>query len=351
MQTLNIYSNPDYFTKERDKIFNTRWLLLCHESELAQSGQYLTFDIGGEPIVSIKGDDGKVKSFFNICVHRGFPLFLKNAGTLNKNSIQCQYHGWKYTSTGERTASSDTCTSLQSIETKIYFGFVFVKIRPNTTDESLNNNRLFNDFSEAMINKVTPINQNTFTKVVPTNWKLFIENTLEGDHVPSVHASLNSLIGSQYFFDSEKSILKTTANFLKANSASWTVNAYRSVTQKVAQPFVKTPQWVFYYLFPNTQITVSPEQISYLQAIPINESSTLIRGKSLTLNKTDRNHKLARYLNLRLGKQVFKEDHFILKQIQKSYGSREFKYAQQRPQRDESLTFFRNQYEKAMSDT
>lgn len=348
MPNLNIYSDQTFFAQEREKIFNTRWLLVCHESELSVKGQYFTFNVGGEPLFIIRSFDNQIRCFFNICVHRGFPLLFEQSGLNKNNSIQCKYHGWKYDSQGTQLPTGLTCKSLQVIEVKKDMGFLFIKIRTSSNDLSLENNRLFQEFNHWSARDLSPVNRNTFSKTLPINWKLFIENTIEGCHVPFVHKTLNSLIGSQYIFETEKSILKTTAPLLNDSSAGWTARTYKSVVKTISKPLLKSANWTFYFLFPNTQITVTDEQVFYLQAIPISESSTLIRGRYLETKDIDRSKKVAQYLSLRLGKQIYREDQFILQRAQVSNYSTEYKYYEQQPSLDPSLTFFKNEYRKAM---
>src|SRR5690606_18920035 len=66
-----IYTDPEIFAEEQDKIMRRTWKFACHESEIPNTGDYRTFDWGGYPLFVIRGEDGKIRTFINSCSHRG----------------------------------------------------------------------------------------------------------------------------------------------------------------------------------------------------------------------------------------------------------------------------------------
>ncbi len=68
------YFDPDVFTTEVDNIFFSQWLYVCHVSQIAENGSYLTTEICGKPFVIMRGSDGVIRGFYNVCVHRGHKL-------------------------------------------------------------------------------------------------------------------------------------------------------------------------------------------------------------------------------------------------------------------------------------
>ncbi|MFL2669066.1 MAG: Rieske 2Fe-2S domain-containing protein, partial [Alphaproteobacteria bacterium] len=69
-----IYTNQEIFKDEQTDIFKNTWLFVCHESELRNAGSFRTTSAGGKPIIVVKGNDGLIRSFYNICRHRSSPV-------------------------------------------------------------------------------------------------------------------------------------------------------------------------------------------------------------------------------------------------------------------------------------
>src|ERR1043166_197352 len=96
-----IYADPAVFEEEQKRIFAGGWKLLCHESELPGSGDYRVFKVAGRSVVTIRGDDGLVRSFYNACAHRGAELVRDIRGNLK--NFRCFYHLWAYDLKGQNT--------------------------------------------------------------------------------------------------------------------------------------------------------------------------------------------------------------------------------------------------------
>ena len=92
------YNDEDVFARERECILDKIWRLACHESELPEKYDFRTFDHVGQPLLMIRGGDRKIRSFVNVCSHRGAKLV--NAMSGNARQIQCFYHHWTYDSAG-----------------------------------------------------------------------------------------------------------------------------------------------------------------------------------------------------------------------------------------------------------
>src|SRR5438128_2452755 len=90
-----IYSDPDYFEAEQQAVFRPSWQIVCHESDIPNAGDYQTLDFLGELIAVVRGDDGRVRAFHNVCRHRGSRLLDGAHGNCGAR-INCPYHAWSY---------------------------------------------------------------------------------------------------------------------------------------------------------------------------------------------------------------------------------------------------------------
>ncbi|TXF10023.1 aromatic ring-hydroxylating oxygenase subunit alpha [Pelomicrobium methylotrophicum] len=134
-----IYSSEEIFEEEKEKIFRKVWHLACHESELPNPGDFRTYrHPGGTPLVIVRGQDGKVRSFYNICPHRGNVIVYEPSG--NAKNLTCIFHQWAFNGYGEcvdiprgkegyqdRLCKEDV--ALKEVRTEVGFGgFVWVNL-------------------------------------------------------------------------------------------------------------------------------------------------------------------------------------------------------------------------------
>jgi carnitine monooxygenase subunit len=352
--STRFYSDPSLFALEQERIFNTSPLMLCHESEIPSSGDYLTFNIAGEPIVVLRTEENKVAAFFNICIHRGFPIFTKHKGQMGDH-IRCGYHGWKYNRDGKlinEIGNNCSTQSLKPIRVSKHFGFIFVNLGDSRQDPPDLFQDWYNELGSYYLENLRPVRQEVFEKVLDINWKFFIENTLEGHHVPTVHPGLDDLIGADYQLEFRDFISKTVAPLKSTPQRFWSERMYSSLIKNSQNTNESQRQkWLFYFVFPNVQISIYPEQIFHLQAIPISVDKTYIRGRFLKWpDDTSRATRLAEYLNLRIGRKVYREDLAILAKISGSFTSKKFKGLALEPEKDRVLQHFHDCHARAIKE-
>jgi len=145
----SIYTDPEIFELELEKIWRRTWLLAVHESELPNRYDYRTLTIAREPVMIVRGEDDKVRAFLNVCPHRGAQLLRAPAGNLadaspsgSQKHITCMFHAWQFNAQGEctsiprrkagyqdRLACSDV--SLRPVACEVGFGgFVWLHLDP-----------------------------------------------------------------------------------------------------------------------------------------------------------------------------------------------------------------------------
>jgi phenylpropionate dioxygenase-like ring-hydroxylating dioxygenase large terminal subunit len=131
-----IYRDADFLEAEKERVFSTSWQIVCHLSDIPRPGDYHTLDFLNEPLVAVRGPDGGVKAFFNVCRHRASRLLDGGTGQC-PGRIVCPYHAWTYDLDGRLTTIphrkefvdfSPDQYSLKPIESEVYKGFVFVRL-------------------------------------------------------------------------------------------------------------------------------------------------------------------------------------------------------------------------------
>lgn len=83
------------FAKEVERLLLGRWVCVCREDEIAHTGDYRLATVGGESIIVVRDEDGRIRAFYNVCRHRGARLCDRPTGRL-RSTIQCPYHAWTY---------------------------------------------------------------------------------------------------------------------------------------------------------------------------------------------------------------------------------------------------------------
>ena len=102
-----LYTDPEYFQVEMDRVIRPSWQIVCHESQIVQPGDFHTIDYAGESVIVMRGDDGTVRAFANVCRHRAMRLVEGPAGCAKK--LVCPYHAWTYGDRRPADRRADAC--------------------------------------------------------------------------------------------------------------------------------------------------------------------------------------------------------------------------------------------------
>jgi choline monooxygenase len=199
------YRGTELWPLERKGVFARSWQFLGHESSLSEPGAYVADVIAGFPVLVIRGDDGQLRGFHNVCRHRAGPLVEGGNGRCEK-LITCRYHGWSYTFDGRLRAARDFGRaadfdprefSLFPVRVETWRGLVFVAIDQEIEPlarwvEPLERRLAGNDLSGLSVALVR-------AHPIACNWKTYVENYLEGYHVRDVHPALDREIDSDRY--------------------------------------------------------------------------------------------------------------------------------------------------------
>lgn len=131
------YTDPAIFEAERKGVLARTWQFAGHGSQLEHPGDYFAFEMAGESLFCIKGRDGEIRTFYNVCQHRAHQLVSGEGST---RVVVCPYHAWTYELTGELRAAPNTksvpgfdksAVCLTEVRTELYLGFIFVNLDPD----------------------------------------------------------------------------------------------------------------------------------------------------------------------------------------------------------------------------
>ena len=186
------YTDPAIFAAEREGLLARTWHFACHASQVECAGDYIAFEVAGESLFLVKGRDGALRTFYNVCQHRAHQLV---DGTGNARVIVCPYHAWTYELSGELRAAPNSCSvasfdrsaiCLTEIQTEVFLGFVFVNLDPNAKPMDAWFPGVRSEL-EAFVphwNDIKPLEWIEISE--KCNWKVSVENYSE-----CYHCSLN----------------------------------------------------------------------------------------------------------------------------------------------------------------
>lgn len=186
-----IYTDDQIFREEQEKIFKKTWIIACHESEVPNAYDYRTFSHpAGVPLIVVRGEDKVVRTFYNICPHRGNTLLYDPAG--NAKQITCIFHAWSFNSKGdcidiprgkegyqERYGCEDA--GLREVKTSVDFGgFVYV----NLDDDCISLKEYIGDALDIMKDSLQDEMEvfHYHKAIVDTNYKLWHDTNSEFYH-------------------------------------------------------------------------------------------------------------------------------------------------------------------------
>ncbi|ASG22244.1 aromatic ring-hydroxylating oxygenase subunit alpha [Nitrospirillum viridazoti] len=189
------YIAPEYVRLEKERLWPRVWQMACREEEIAQPGDYYTYDIADESITVVRQKSGAIAAYFNVCPHRGRRL---TAGCGHTARLHCKYHGWKWTLDGKPAdivdrqdwgdCLQDADVTLEAVKVGTWGGWVFINMDPECEplEEFLEPAKAILD--PYQFDKMRYVWRKSI--VMPCNWKVALEAFNEGYHVQTTHRQL-----------------------------------------------------------------------------------------------------------------------------------------------------------------
>jgi benzoate/toluate 1,2-dioxygenase alpha subunit len=205
-----VYTDADVFALELDRIFGRAWVYVGHESQVPNPGDFITADIGRQPVIMARGKDGVIRVMLNRCTHRGPKITNDRCGHAER--LTCLYHGWTFDMDGSLAAVPvpEGCAAdfdksrfglAQAAKVDSYRGFVFASLSgdaPSLDDHLGQMKANIDDLVDRAPDGAIALDAGMHRYVYRGNWKLQVENVLDSYHVPFSHASTVNKKGEQF---------------------------------------------------------------------------------------------------------------------------------------------------------
>ena len=266
------YIEPGWLEIEQREIFARSWQWVCHVESLREPGAYLALEVAGMPVALVRGGDGELRAFYNVCQHRAHELL---AGSGRTDSIVCPYHGWTYELTGRlaqarRTADvagfdvSSIC--LSEVQAEEFGGFVYVNLDPEAVSLAEQSGGLGDEIARGApdVDDLTHVRRIHYD--IASNWKNVVDNFLECYHCHIAHKDFVTLV--------EMDTYEVTTHGIYSSQmarAGYSANAAYDVSGSTVKDLA------VWWLWPNTCLMRYPGRgnFSVMQMVPAGPDRTL----------------------------------------------------------------------------
>jgi choline monooxygenase len=251
------YTDADAPALDARAIFARHWQLACHASRLAGVGDHVVLEIAGVPIIVLRSDADTIRAFHNVCRHRAGPL--ARCDGLGAKALRCKYHGWTYGLDGVLKAATEmkdvpdfdmASIRLPEVRVQVWQGLVFV---------ALGEAPPFAEFVDGIAARLGTAHDLASLQFhhrssydVACDWKAYVDNYLEGYHVPHIHPGLNNLLDY-------RSYVTTTMRW----------HSLQFSPLESGDGLYGSGEALYYFLYPNTMLNILPGRLQTNRVVPL----------------------------------------------------------------------------------
>lgn len=341
----HFYTNAESMQFDNAAVFGHGWHLLAHVSQLSGTGDHIVTRIGALPIIAVRGDDGTIRAFHNVCRHRAGPL--AQCDGRGAKALRCRYHGWTYGLDGQlrsaaemgQTEGFDTADiRLPELQVEIWRGSVFATPNEKT---SASFEELI-DGIDARLGPQHPLQEygghHHSEYDIACNWKVYVDNYLEGYHVPHIHPALNRMLDYRSY----------RTEIARWHSLQWS-------------PLESTPglygdgEALYYWLWPNTMLNILPGRLQTNRVVPLGVDRCRVEFDTYYLTPSDPVSAERRAADIAFSDEVQIEDIRICEDVQRGLASGSYVAGRLNPLRESGVHHFhellREAYRQAAQPT
>jgi len=325
----NLYLEPEIVRLEQRAIFERTWQLAGHVSDLAEPGSYLTTEVVDQPVLVVRDQEGEIRAFRNVCRHRGSRL-LAGSGQCGK-AIRCLYHGWTYRTDGTLIGVPEgrdipdldkSRLGLHQVRAEVFCGLIFVNLDPGAEPLGARLGGLAERLARYDLPSLRRFGRGG--DVQPANWKVVVENYIEGYHIPIAHPSLMRLLDYQSY---EVEVHDDWVWFEAPMRDKPSDNRLERAYQRLVRPAPGLgPEdrrvWRFVLIYPNTTIDLYPDQVNTWRLWPDGANVTRDEWGTFRHPGSPRSSRVVQRINNVLNTTVLKEDVDLVENVQRGIRTR-----------------------------
>ena len=331
----SLYRDPEVFEAERREIFGRGWILVAHEDELEEPGDAVAESLAGWPIFVRRGRDGVLRGFHDVCRHRAGPLVGGPGSTAGSPCrvprLRCRYHGWVYDEEGRLERTPDfgepedfdpAAFALAPVRVASWSRFVFVCLDPSAPPLETALGRLPALAEGQGLERYRLHGRRSH--VLRCNWKTYVENYLEGYHIPYIHPRLHQEIDVKGY---------------AVEAAESVVTHHAPSRARVREP-VYDGLWA--WLYPNVAFNVYGEGLSVERMLPVGPGEMRIEYLFLFAEGADPEAALA------MCEEVTEEDRLICEAVQRNLEAGVYHRGRLSPRHEAGVFYFQSRVRDAL---
>ena len=335
------YVDPAMPAIDRRAIFGRGWQLFAHVCQLQHAGDHVVGNFAGLPVLAVRGADGVIRAFHNVCRHRAGPI--AQCDGLAAKALRCRYHGWTYTLEGQLRSAPEMQDAqdfnvadirLPQLAVRVWQGLVFAAVDAALVPD-------FDALVAGIDARLGPDRglerygrHHRVGYDIGCNWKVYVDNFLEGYHIPHVHPGLNTLLD----YRSYETITSTW------HSLQW------SALESDASLYGNGDA-LYYWLWPNTMLNILPGRLQTNRVIPLGVDRCRVEFDSYYSLDGDRDTALAkRDADLEFSDDVQHEDLGICEDVQRGFASGSYVPGRLNPLRESGVHHFHELLRAAYRD-
>ena len=268
----SLYTDSSSFAREKDRIFARTWQVVGHRHQLANAGDFFTTELQGEPLLLVRSGEGVLRGFYNVCRHRAGP---PAQGCGSRKLFRCGYHGWTYDLDGKLIHAPEfenvqdfdrSYFALKPVRAEEWFNLIFVNLNPDAEPLTKSLGQLPEQAGRSRFGEMRLFERRSYE--MKCNWKTYIDNYLEGYHLPSVHPGLNrELDYNAYRVECHDRHVLQFSPIRGAQSGDAAPRRYQETRQDLTTDY--------FWIFPNWMLNCYPDNVSLNIVLPLEAERSL----------------------------------------------------------------------------
>jgi choline monooxygenase len=341
----SLYTEPAVFLAEKEKIFARSWQVVGHRDQVRNAGDYFTTELVGEPLLIVRAADGKLRGFYNVCRHRAGP---PAEGCGSRKLFRCGYHGWTYGLDGALISATEIDGvegfraedfALAPVRTEEWLGFIFVNLDAQARPLRESLGELPKQAEKFHFAGMKLFERRTYD--MKCNWKTYVDNYLEGYHLPSVHPGLNrELDFNAYVVEPYERHVRQFSPIRGAQPGDTTPRRYQEARENLTTDY--------FWIFPNWMLNCYPDNVSLNIVLPLAPERSLAIFEWY-LPEKDHSSPAAK-ASVEFSDQIQIEDVGICEIVQKNLRSRSYSRGRFSATQEKGVHAFHRMYAEQMKN-
>jgi len=340
-----LYTDAAVYEAEPERMFARTWQVAGRHEQAAKPGDYFTTEIAGEPLLICRDGEDKLRAFYNVCRHRAGP---PAEGCGSRKVFRCAYHGWTYGLDG-RLLNAPECEGVENfsfadfglrpIRAEEWANWIFVNLDPAAEPLLASLGELAPQTERFGLEKMRFCERRDY--VMQCNWKAYVDNYLEGYHLPSVHPGLNREL--DYGSYQSKQFARHSVQYSPIRGPE---NEARGSRRYQAAEGMTAE---YFWIFPNWMLNCYPDNVSLNVILPLGVEKTLAIFEWYF--SADAKTGAARADAVRFSDEIQMEDGRICEVVQRNLRSRSYRRGRYSVKQEKCVHHFHRLYAQAMSES